>query len=123
MTSSWTPVHFVSETDSVLDAARLMTELDVELLPVVDGDRTLKGVVVDHDIVAACVAHGEDAGSTTVRSIMRERIAVDADLDLAAVPREMAEHATRTLPVVDDGRLVGVLKRGEVALALAHLQE
>lgn len=99
----------------VAEAARLMRSKDVGSLPVVDGER-LVGVVTDRDIAVRVVAEGKDPDSTLVNEIhSADPVTISADQDLSEALAQMARHQVRRLPVVEDGRLVGVLAQADVA--------
>ena len=100
---------------SVVDAARRMAQEDVGPIPVVDGDR-LVGIVTDRDIVLRVVAEGRDPSSTTVGEIAStnlETVSPDENLDSAL--QKMAAGQVRRLPVVEEGRLVGIVAQADVA--------
>ncbi len=99
----------------VADAAKLMAQKDVGPIPVVDGDR-LVGLVTDRDIVVRVVAEGRDASSTRLSDIVTsdlKTVSPDDELDVAL--RTMASAQVRRLPVVEDGRLVGIVAQADVA--------
>jgi CBS domain-containing protein len=112
-------MHAGAETvrpgDSVKRAASLMQAADVGPLPVCDGDR-LVGIITDRDITVRTVAAGRDPATTPVRDAMTATIiAVRADQDVDDAIDLMREHAIRRLPVVDDGRLVGMVALADLA--------
>jgi CBS domain-containing protein len=93
----------------------MMKQEDVGLAPVVEG-RRLVGTVTDRDIAVRLVAEGGDPKTVTVREIAsNDPITVDPQEDLAEALRLMASHRVRRLPVVEDGRIVGVLAQADVA--------
>lgn len=97
-------------------AARLISRHNVGVLPVCAEDRKLRGVVTDRDIVLRCVAPEEDPAQTPVRDIMTRRCAcVSPEEDCEAAARLMSERQVRRLPVVDKGRLVGMISLGDLA--------
>jgi CBS domain-containing protein len=108
----------VESGGSVVEAARIMRDEDVGIVPVVEGDR-LVGTVTDRDIAIRVVAEGRNSESTTTGEIAsRELVTIDPQQDLDEALRLMARHQVRRLPVVEeDGRLVGVLAQADVALA------
>ena len=55
-----------SESDTLVDAARKMKDLDVGSLPICGEDDRLKGVITDRDIVVNCVAFGREPGAVSV---------------------------------------------------------
>ena len=106
----------VSSDATVVEAARVMREDDVGLVPVVDGDR-LVGTVTDRDIAIRIVAEERDPNSTTVReTASTDLVTIDPEQDLGEALRLMAQHQVRRLPVVEeDGRLVGIVAQADVA--------
>ena len=112
----------VTPDASVREAARLMKDEDVGVLPVVEADgkdKRLVGMVTDRDIVLRVVAEGKDVQSSTVGEVAsRDLVTVDPQQDLDEALRLMAQHQVRRLPVVEeDGRLVGILAQADVATA------
>ena len=104
----------IASSATVREAAKLMKDEDVGSLPVVQQDR-LVGVVTDRDIAVRVVAEGLDT-STPVAEVASDRpvtVEPSAELDLAL--QLMAEHQVRRLPVVDGGRLVGVIAQADIA--------
>ena len=101
---------------SIVDAAKIMRDEDVGIVPIVDGDR-LVGTITDRDIAIKVVAEGNDGRSTTVGEVAsRDLVTVDPQQDLDEALRLMAQHQVRRLPVVEeDGRLVGILAQADVA--------
>ncbi len=97
-------------------AARLISRHNVGALPVCGEDRRLRGVVTDRDIVLRCVAAEEDPAQTPVRDIMTRGCATVAPGDdCREATRLMSLHQVRRLPVVEGGKLVGVISLGDVA--------
>ncbi|HET8872981.1 MAG TPA: CBS domain-containing protein [Gaiellaceae bacterium] len=110
-------VRSVAPTDSLTDAAAAMRDQDVGSLPVVEGDRLL-GIVTDRDIVVRAVADGADPRTMKVGDVSSgDPVTVKPDEDLDDALSLMAHHRVRRLPVVEDGRLVGVVAQADVALA------
>ncbi|RKI67353.1 CBS domain-containing protein [bacterium 1xD42-67] len=96
-------------------AARLISRHNVGALPVCGPDRRLRGMVTDRDIVLRCVAAEEDPAQTPVRDIMtRSCAAVAPEADCREATRLMALHQVRRLPVVDGGKLVGVISLSDL---------
>lgn len=97
-------------------AARLLSRHNVGALPVCGPDRCLRGVVTDRDIVLRCVAAEEDPAQTPVRDIMTRRCtAVAPGDDCREATRLMAQEQVRRLPVVEGGRLVGMISLADLA--------
>jgi CBS domain-containing protein len=113
-------VQCVKEDQSLLDAARMMRELNVGSLPICGLDDRLHGIVTDRDIVVNCVAEGRDPATTTAGELSGHLHWVTADADVADVLRTMEENQIRRLPVIDDHRLVGMVSEADLA---RHLDE
>jgi CBS domain-containing protein len=111
-----TGVESTTSTDALRDAARSMREGDFGSMPVVDDGR-LVGMLTDRDIVVRGVAQGLDPTTCRVGDVAsREPVTVAPDQDLDDAIELMARHRVRRLPVVADGRLVGVVSQADVAL-------
>ena len=97
-------------------AARLISRHNVDSLPVCGEDRRLRGVVTDRDIVLRCVAAEEDPAQTPVRDIMTRGCAtVSPGADCREATRLMSAHQVRRLPVVEEGKLVGMISLSDLA--------
>jgi CBS domain-containing protein len=113
MTSN--PTSVVAD-NPVVEAARIMKEKDVGIVPVVEGGR-LVGTVTDRDIAVRVVAEGKDPQSVRVREIAStDVVTVDPQQNLDEALRLMASHQVRRLPVVEEGgKLVGIVAQADVA--------
>jgi CBS domain-containing protein len=101
---------------SVVEAARLMREGDIGSLPITD-DEKLVGMITDRDITTRVVAEAADPKMTSVGDVYsQDLISVEPDKDLEEALRLMARHQVRRLPVVEGGRLVGIVAQADIAL-------
>lgn len=109
-------VGMASPATTVGEAARMMKEGDVGILPVADGDR-LVGMISDRDIVVRAVANGKQAGETPVSEAMSDRLLYCfEDQSLTDVASNMGENQVRRLPVLNrDKRLVGIVSLGDLS--------
>ena len=106
----------IGASASVVEAARLMREEHIGSLPVTDDER-LVGMVTDRDITTRVVAESADPKTTSVGDVYsRDLISVEPDKDLDDALRLMARHQVRRLPVVENGRLVGIVAQADIAL-------
>jgi CBS domain-containing protein len=102
---------------SAEDAAGLMKQLDVGVIPVADGDE-LVGLVTDRDLVTRVLAERKDPAQVHLSDIAtRSPVTVSPDMRISEARDLMAEHKVRRLPVVKADRLVGILSLGDVAQA------
>jgi CBS domain-containing protein len=101
---------------TVADAARAMREAGIgDVLVLNDGQ--LIGLVTDRDIVVRVVADGRDPGNTSVSEVCSpDLVTVRPDDDADTAVRRMRERSVRRVPVVDNGRPVGVLSIGDMAI-------
>jgi CBS domain-containing protein/uncharacterized membrane protein YuzA (DUF378 family) len=105
----------VEPSTTVAEAAKLLQSQDVGSLPVVQ-EGQLVGIVTDRDIVTRVVAEGRDPNSLPVEEIAtRSPDTASPEQDLDEALRLMARKQVRRLPVVEDGRLIGILAQADVA--------
>lgn len=110
------PVVRINPEESVAVAARTLARYNVGVLPVCGGDGRLCGVVTDRDLVTRCIAAGRQPASTTVREVMTKGvISVQPDMDAAVAAGLMGRQQIRRLPVVENGRLCGMISLGDLA--------
>lgn len=106
----------VSPEDSAEKAARLLSRYNIGALPVTAADGRLRGIVTDRDIVLRCVAAESNAGETRIKEIMTRRVITAAPQDDArSAAQLMARERVRRLPVVESGKLVGMLSLCDMA--------
>ena len=106
----------VEPRSSAALAARLLSRHNVGALPVCSSDRELRGMVTDRDIVLRCLAVESDPAQTPVKDIMTRRPAsVGPGEDCRTAAQLMARRQVRRLPVVEDGKLVGIVSLGDLA--------
>lgn len=107
----------IKASASVVEAARLMREDHIGSLPITD-DEQLVGMITDRDITTRVVAEAADPVKTSVGDVYSQdliTVAPEEDLDEALLL--MARHQVRRLPVVENGRLVGIVAQADIALS------
>ena len=106
----------ISPDETAALAARLLSRNNVGSLPVCGSDGKLRGMVTDRDIVLRCVAAENDPEVTKVREIMsRGIVTVAPEDDVKEAARLMAHEQIRRLPVVREGRVVGMVTLADIA--------
>jgi CBS domain-containing protein len=99
------------------DAAGLMRDLDVGVIPVAEGEKLL-GLVTDRDLVVRVLAERKDPMEVRLGDIATSSpITVSPDDRLSTARDLMSEHRVRRLPVLKGEQLVGILSLGDVAVA------
>lgn len=106
----------VGAEESVEVAARALAHYNIGALPVCGSDGKLCGMVTDRDLVIRCVAANKSAASTNVRQVMTGQVmSVRPDTDAAVAAHLMGRQQIRRLPVVEDGKLCGMISLGDIA--------
>lgn len=108
-------VKLIEGTASLLEAAEVMRDQDVGVLPVSDGGRTI-GMLTDRDIVVRALADYKDPAQTQVREVITPRVStVYFDQDVSDAAELMAKDQVRRLLVLDrQQKPVGILSLGDV---------
>jgi CBS domain-containing protein len=105
----------VSEYETVLEGARKLADLGVDALPICGEDRRVLGMLSERDVVRV-VAQRRDPDAVRIGRLSVETVAVvDADSPIDAAWTTMMQHDLERMPVTDDGRLIGVLCRPQLA--------
>lgn len=115
-------VHSIGPDDPVLDAIRAMAERGIGALLVLGGGR-LVGIVSERDYARSIILKGRSSADTPVRDIMASDVVTVAPTDsVETCMRLCTEHRVRHLPVVEDGKVVGVLSIGDLVKAVISEQ-
>jgi signal-transduction protein with cAMP-binding, CBS, and nucleotidyltransferase domain len=120
----------VEEGSPVIEAARMMRDANIGDVLVSRPDGSICGIVTDRDLALQVVAEGADPNTLTVREVCAHNLeSVESGDPVAKAVSKMREKAIRRLPVIDDGRLVGIVSLGDLAMerdpesALADISE
>ena len=106
----------VDAGDTIADAARTMRDSDIGDVVVMENGR-VTGIVTDRDIAIRAIAEGRDPDSTSVGEVCTTGVeTVEPDASVDEVLRTMREHDIRRLPVVKNGRPVGIVSLGDLAV-------
>ncbi|OYD08943.1 CBS domain-containing protein [Paludifilum halophilum] len=118
-----TDVAAVTPQDNVYQAAHLMKQYNVGMIPVVENG-VLRGVVTDRDLVLRSVAEQKNE-MVTVGEVMSGTNLVTGtpEMDATEASQLMAQNQIRRLPVVDNNQLVGVVALGDLAVRQPHASE
>jgi CBS domain-containing protein len=114
-------VMVAKESDKLTDAAEMMKELNVGVLPVVNDHGNLMGVITDRDITIRAVAKGADPSKATVGDFMTPSpITIGPEVNVDDAADMMASAQIRRLPVVKDGGVVGMVSLGDLAVEVGE---
>ena len=113
----------VAPDDTVLHALRLMVERNIRAVLVLDGDR-LAGIMTEHDYAREVELKGRTAADTRVREIMTADLVTAGPNDsIEQVNLLMHRHRIHHLPVVEGGRVLGMLSAHDVLEELVVEEE
>ncbi|MFD6566626.1 CBS domain-containing protein [Micromonospora profundi] len=102
--------------DTLSAAAQEMRDSAIGDVVVTDGDSVV-GIVTDRDITVRGVAENRDPGMTRLKEITsRDVITVSQYDDAVSAADLMRTYAVRRLPVIEDGRLIGLVSMGDLAV-------
>ena len=112
-----TPVIRIHPEETVAVAARTLAHYNIGALPVCDRAGKLCGVVTDRDLVTRCLAAGRKPENTKVGDVMTGQVVSAApDMDTGVAAHLMGRQQIRRLPVVENGKLCGMVSLGDLAV-------
>lgn len=107
-------VATVERKATVLDAAKTMNQRRIGAVVVTEGERVV-GIFTERDILNRIVAAGKDPKTTPVGEVMTSPMACcRRDTSLADCKNVMSQKRIRHLPVVEDGKLYGMISMGDI---------
>ncbi|MBI2864661.1 MAG: CBS domain-containing protein [Chloroflexi bacterium] len=113
-----TEFHCASPGEKLSDIAQAMKRHNVGAIPVCDNGRLI-GIITDRDIAIECASSGLDPQKCEVKEFMTvSPLAVHPGLDLREAAELMGREQVRRLPVVEGGKLVGMISLGDLAFHL-----
>lgn len=117
-----THVYTIGPNSSTANAAISMRDNNVGCLVVVDNEK-ICGILTDRDLTVYCHAEGHDPNKCTVSNhVISPAITAEPSADTVEVAHIMAENNIRRIPIVNEGKLVGIVSFSDIALALDILK-
>lgn len=126
------PVITVGPDAPIKEAARRLVRYGISALPVVDAEGSLLGIVSEADLLpletrpdprtqATPIARRAGSSPRTVSDVMTRRVvAVSPDMDMSQAARTMIEAEVKRVPVVDRGRVIGIVSRRDMVRVIAR---
>ena len=109
--------------DKLSDCAGMMRELNVGIMPVVDSNENLIGVITDRDITIRAVSKGIDISQSQVGEFFTpDPLTISPNINVEDAADIMADNQIRRLPVVDNGKLVGIVSLGDLAVDVGEIE-
>ncbi|MGI8522554.1 MAG: phosphotransferase-like protein [Nocardioides sp.] len=113
----------LTEDQTLLDAARYMKDLGIGSLPIQAADGNLTGMVTDRDIVVRCVADGASPADVKAGALATGGVqTADVDDSIDDVLQVMREHQVKRMPVLAEGKIVGMISESDLVAALTSDQ-
>lgn len=116
-------LSFVDVNSKIPEIAMVMKQKDIGAVPVVQNDSVV-GIITDRDIILRVIADNKDINQVTAEQIMTvDPICVEENNDIDRAADLMAEYQIKRLPVLNKGRLVGIISLGDMAIEHIHMDE
>lgn len=116
-------VTTISPTETVFRAIEIMAELDIGALVVVENDKPV-GIMTERDYARDVILKGRSSRDTAVRDVMVQDFPVARQEDTVEhCMGLMTDKRIRHLPVLDDGRLVGLVSIGDLVKSVIDHQK
>lgn len=107
---------------SVLDVARLMRDHRVGSVVIVDSAGQPVAMLTDRDLTLRILAEGADPATAALGHASRPLICGEPEMELNEAAALMVQHRVRRLPVVSEGRLVGIVSLDDIAVRSGNLE-
>ena len=113
-------LKFVMPNESIETISQIMKDCDLGIVPVLDEEHNLLGVVTDRDIVIRNIAKkatGNNKKEMTAEDIMtRNVVTASPDDDIYDISKIMALKKIRRIPIVTNNKLVGIVSIADIAV-------
>ncbi len=99
---------------TVKEAARIMTKFRIGSLVILENEKII-GIVTESDIIRKIVATGNDPAGTLIEQVMTKNVVtIGSEKDLGDACQLMVDHKIKRLPVLQDGKLVGIITTTDI---------
>ncbi|EJL41319.1 CBS domain-containing protein [Brevibacillus agri] len=116
-------VATVTLKDNVYEVACKMRDWNVGVIPVVDEKNDVIGIITDRDIVIRGLAEKHEGSTATEVVMTKDIILGQPGMTVDEAAKIMAQHQIRRLPVVENGKLVGIVALADMAIRQVHHDE
>lgn len=104
--------------DTIIDVAKLMAHHNIGCIPVTENGEKVLGVITDRDIVVEMARHSYDPYNTLATEVMSDNVYyVRPEVDVKFAFDLMKKQQVRRLPVLDNGKLLGMISLGDLAVS------
>ncbi len=117
------PVHTIAPNDTLFDAVTRMVDMKIGAILVVENN-TIKGIISERDYLKFIADEGHSARKTPVHKLMTRKVVyVTPEATLNSVMAIMTEARVRHIPVLHEGRLMGLVSIGDLVKQISENQE
>ena len=109
-------------TATVRQVAELMRERNVGSVVLVDDGGAIAGFVTDRDLALGALTDGRDPGDPVAAHASSPVVTAEPAMDVEAAAELMVRHGVRRLPVLDKGRLTGIITLDDLAVRTGDLE-
>lgn len=123
LTSKNSIVYSISQHATVLDAVHEMNRLHIGSIVVLDGEK-LAGIFTERDVLQRVVAEEKSPSETLVSDVMSKEVeTITPKSTVEDAMRAMTDRRHRHLPVMNDGKMVGLISIGDVTRWISRVNE
>lgn len=116
-------VYTIRPDVTVFEALQVLADKNIGALVVVEGDKPI-GIFSERDYARKCILFGKHSKETLVKDIISaDLITVSPDQSVEDAMRLMTEHRVRHLPVIKDGKLIGLVSIGDLVNYIIKTQD
>jgi CBS domain-containing protein len=109
-------------SSTVRQVAELMRERNVGSVVLLDLEGSLAGFVTDRDLALGALTDGRDAGDPVSAHSSSPVVTAEPGMDVEEAAELMVRHGIRRLPILDDGRLTGIITLDDIAVRTGDLE-
>ncbi|MBM7614436.1 CBS domain-containing protein [Alkaliphilus hydrothermalis] len=109
-------VMVATTTTPINQIAKSMKDLNVGVMPIIDNNQHPVGIVTDRDLVIRGMVSNINTSDTVEKVMSKHVISVTPDMHVHEAARIMGENQIRRLPVVENGKMVGMVSIGDLAV-------
>ena len=112
-------IVMANTNDTLIDVAKLMAHHNIGCIPVIENGEKVLGIITDRDIVIEMAEHSYDPYNTLATAVMSENVYfVRPEVDVKFAFDLMRKQQVRRLPVMDNGKILGMISLGDLAVSV-----
>lgn len=116
-----TNVITVKKDTPIYEAIRILVDCNITGLPVVNGDKTLAGIISEKDVLKL-LYENEDQPDTVEDFMTKDVVTFDQDDNIIDITDSFLNHHFRRVPILADGKVVGIISRKDIISYIVTLR-